>query len=154
MKKPFLKPAKSELITTLQTLLQSGFFQTQEEICAALEKQGFQLNQAMVSRVLHKVGAIKIVEEGSVVYRLPTESVSVTSKDSLHQLVLDISHNESLIVVRTVPGSAQLVARLLDQPKKMGILGTVAGDDTIFVAPENTKKMQQILANVTRVLLG
>lgn len=154
MKKKSLKPAKNELITTIQALLQRDFFQTQEEICVALEKRGFQLNQAMVSRVLHKLGAIKIVEGDRVVYRLPTELVSVTSKNSLNQLVLKISHNENLIVVQTVPGSAQLVARLLDQPKKLGILGTVAGDDTIFVAPESTKKIQQILASVTQVLLG
>lgn len=131
---------KADLIIAIQELLQKGKLAKQEDIRAELEKKGMVVNQTMISRVLHKLGAVKISEGNNPVYRLSSEFKSVSPDDSLKHLILNISHNESLIVIETTPGSAQLVARLLDQKKEMGILGTVAGDDTIFVAPKSTAK--------------
>ncbi len=146
---------KAEFIIAVQELLQNNkTVGTQEEIKSALQKQGFVVNQVKVSRVLHKLGAIKIYEGDKVVYRLPTELVSITPDDSLKQLVLKISHNESMIVIQTAPGCAQFVARFLDQTKDIGILGTVAGDDTIFVSPETVKQVKHIHKNIYKLLLG
>jgi transcriptional regulator of arginine metabolism len=59
-----------------------------------------------------------------------------------------------LIVIRTAPGSAQLVAGLLDKGKEIGILGTVAGDDTIFIAPIKTQQIKQVFQKVYALLLS
>jgi transcriptional regulator of arginine metabolism len=148
------KNAKTQLLMAIQDLLQKGEASTQEDIRQALQKRGMDVNQAMISRVLHKVGAIKMNEGGHTVYRLPAELAAVTAKNSLSQLILGIAHNEAQIVIQTMPGSAQLVARLLDQGKKIGILGTVAGDDTIFVAPVSIKSIETVLQNISKILLG
>ena len=134
IKKVILKSDKAKLITAIQDLLRKGSIKTQEDIRKALHREGFEVNQAKISRVLHKLGAIKMPQENQAAYRLPVELISLTPKNSLNQLILSISRNDVLIVIHTTPGSAQLVARLLDHQEKIGILGTVAGDDTIFIA--------------------
>lgn len=145
---------KVNLIIAIQELLQRKSVGTQEEIRSVLEKQGFATTQVKISRVLNKLGAIKINEGEKVAYRLPTELVSITPDDSLKQLILNITYNEAILVIQTAPGCAQFIARFLDQKKEMGIIGTVAGDDTIFVAPESTKQMQKVYETIYQFLLG
>lgn len=145
---------QATLIVAIQELLRNKSVGTQEDIRLALEKRGLTANQVKISRVLHKIGAIKMTEENRVVYRLPTELVSISPKDTLKQLVLNISHNESLIVIQTAPGAAQLVARLLDLENVTGILGTIAGDDTIFIAPQQNKQIVSVYQNLYKFLLN
>lgn len=147
-------PNKTTLLQTIRNLLETSAIETQEDMCKALAKRGIEINQAMVSRILHKLGAVKMNEGDKVVYRLPTaEFAPVTPKNSLSQLILSIDSNENLIVINTAPGSAQLVASLLDQHKKMGILGTVAGDNTIFIAPKSVKEIQSLRQKISNILL-
>ncbi|MGB6977468.1 MAG: ArgR family transcriptional regulator [Gammaproteobacteria bacterium] len=147
------KFAKAKLLTAIQELLQKGTMGTHENIRQVLHKKGIDVNQAMISRLLHRLGAIKMNEGGRTVYRLPAELVAVTAKNSLSQLILGISSNETLIVIQTMPGSAQLVAGLLDQSKQIGILGTVAGDDTVLIVPDSIKKIQALVQNISKILL-
>jgi transcriptional regulator of arginine metabolism len=142
-----------DLIVAVQHLLQKNKVETQEEICDLLQKKGFHVNQAKISRILHKIGAIKIAEGKKTIYRLPTELVAVSPDQSLKFLVLNIAHNESTIVIQTAPGSAQLVARILDL-NDLEILGTVAGDDTIFIAPTSTKQIQKVFQQIYKILFG
>ena len=144
---------KIDLIVAIQNLLQKKMVRTQDEIREVLHKQGFDINQAMISRILHKLGAIKMNEGEQIVYRLPTELIAITPKDQLKQLVLNIAHNEALIVIQTSPGSAQLVARLLDQKNVSGILGTLAGDDTIFIAPDKIRHIDTLYQSIREILL-
>jgi len=149
------RKTKADLIIAVQQLLETKTVGTQEEIKTALQKQGFSVNQVKVSRILHKLGAIKMSEGEQVVYRLPTELVPISPNDPLKNLILNISHNEALIVIKTAPGCAHFVARLLDQTRKnIGILGTVSGDDTIFVAPEKISKVESIHKKIYDLLLS
>ncbi len=68
-----------------------------------------------------------------MVYCLPAELGVPTTTSPLKNLVLDVDHNDAVVVIHTSPGAAQLIARLLDSLQIPGILGTIAGDDTIFV---------------------
>jgi transcriptional regulator of arginine metabolism len=70
----------------------------------------------------------------------------------LRQLVLDIEHNESMVIIRTSPGAAQLIARLLDSVGKAeGVLGTIAGDDTIFIAPLKVSDIEHTMKNMRQL---
>jgi len=83
------------------------------------------------------------------VYCLPAELGMPTAKSPLKQLVIDIEHNDVMIIVRTSPGAAQLIARLLDSLSKSdGVLGTIAGDDTIFIAPTNVTKIKETISQL------
>lgn len=150
--------AKTQTRTeALRKLLDSGTLSTQDELCEKLRKQDFDVTQSTISRDLRKLGAIRTVSaSGQMVYRLPDESnapIPVNAlTHSLRDLVLSIRSNGSLIAIRTTPGSASLVARHLDYSLPDKILGTLAGDDTIFVAPSSIKSIRLTLQAVQRSL--
>lgn len=129
---------QEELISVFKALLKEEKFSSQAEIASALQQAGFRnVNQSKVSRMLAKFGAIRTRNaKMEMVYCLPSELSVPSTSSQLKNLVLDIDYNDVLIVVHTSPGAAQLIARLLDSfGKAEGILGTIAGDDTIFITP-------------------
>lgn len=142
-------------IDALRKLLEEGAVGTQEEICDALEKKKFSVTQSTISRDLRRIGAIKVTGPGgNIVYRLPEEQMVLPSvmTNGLKGHLLDIEHNGSMIVIHTPPGSASLVARHLDTVLRKGILGTLAGDDTIFVAPASVKNIETTMKEITEEL--
>lgn len=133
----------------LRSILTKKGAGTQEDLRAELEKQGLEVNQSTISRSLRKLGAVKIFSPtGEAFYKLPEEEVIPTVEASLCDLVVNIVHNEFLIVIYTSPGSASLIARNLDHFGSDKILGTVAGDDTIFVAIPSGKSLKKIAAEL------
>jgi transcriptional regulator of arginine metabolism len=143
-----------QLIDTIKSLLLEGVVGTQAEIQQALQQQGFDINQSKVSRILRKLGAVKMTNErGESTYGLQHGLMPPSTDSSLARLIIDVVANETLIVIHTNPGSASLVARLLDhQAQDLGILGTVAGDDTLFVVPKLNRDIENTLAVVKRCL--
>ncbi|WP_439069797.1 transcriptional regulator ArgR [Serratia nevei] len=141
-------PAKQEdLIKTFKALLKEEKFSSQGEIVLALQEEGFEnINQSKVSRILTKFGAVRTRNaKMEMVYCLPAELGVPTTTSPLKNLVLDVDHNDAVVVIHTSPGAAQLIARLLDSlGKSQGILGTIAGDDTIFVTPSNGFTAQKL----------
>jgi transcriptional regulator of arginine metabolism len=137
----------ADRLNILRKILESGKNSTQEEIRDMLEERGHDVNQSTISRDLRKLGAIKGTDsKGRTVYRLSeTASESAFIAQSLSDLIVDIAHNDSMIVIQTTPGSASLIARHLDMNKPADILGTIAGDDTIFVAPSKAYSIKQTI---------
>ena len=145
----------SQLLTdALRTLLMGRKASTQEDICSVLEKQGYEINQSKASRLLRKIGAIKVVNSrGQTVYSLPREPAPPSMNTPLRGLILDIVSNETLVVIYTSPGSASMVARVLDYNQiTTEILGTIAGDDTIFVAPKSIKDIHKLTEEIKGLL--
>ena len=129
-------------------------FGSQSEIVNALQEMGFEhINQSKVSRMLSKFGAVRTRNtKMEMVYQLPMELSVPTTSSPLKNLVIDIDHNDVLIVIHTSPGAAQLIARLLDSiGKAEGILGTIAGDDTIFVTPTRETPINRLLDNINEL---
>ena len=148
-------PRESRLSLTedLRQLLLAGQATTQEQLCAALAEAGHHVNQSMVSRLLHKLKAVKTKNQaGDPVYRLPLEPTPPPLMN-LADLVIGMTANESLIVMRTSPGSAQLLARTLDHSREeLGLLGTLAGDDTIFIAPQSVADLTGCMHRIQALL--
>lgn len=146
--------SSKKLEEDLKALLTRGTAETQEEICDHLQKMGHDINQSKASRLLRKVGAVKSKNEyGQIVYRLPKEPAPTHSSNILLGLIIDIKANEQLIVIHCHPGSASLVARLLDHHmEKTQIIGTVAGDDTILVVPKSVKQIDNTLEAIKSIL--
>jgi len=142
---------QEELVQAFKELLKQEQFGSQGEIVDALKAQGFtNISQSKISRMLSKYGAVRTRNaRQEMVYCLPAELGVPTAKSPLRQLVLDIEHNDVMIIIRTSPGAAQLIARLLDSLSKSdGALGTIAGDDTIFIAPTDTKMIKETIAKL------
>ena len=128
-----------ERLEVLRELLTDGDLSTQEELREKLEKRDFDVTQSTVSRDLRKLGAIRAVDpNGRTVYKLPEDYEPPLASRGLPQLVREVTTNGSMIVIHTAAGSASLIARQVDAISPTQILGTIAGDDTIFVAPADT----------------
>lgn len=138
---------QEELIKAFKIILTAESCGSQSDIVEQLKASGFDnVSQSKVSRMLTKFGAVRTRNAlGEMVYCLPPELGMPTAKSPLKQLVYDVTHNNVMVVIRTSPGAAQLIARLLDSlGKKDGVLGTIAGDDTIFIAPSDIQKIDDV----------
>ena len=111
---------------------------SQEELVARLATAGIAATQATVSRDLDELGAVKQRRDGSIRYILTDASQAAPSVAALDRLlaewVTEIIEANALIVLKTPPGSANLVANAIDGAALDGVAGTIAGDDTIFIA--------------------
>lgn len=111
---------------------------SQEELVSRLGKVGIAATQATVSRDLDELGAVKLRRDGAIRYALSETSAPAQPAAMLDRLlaewVTDIIEANGLVVMKTPPGSANLVANALDAAAFDGVAGTIAGDDTIFVA--------------------
>jgi transcriptional regulator of arginine metabolism len=134
-------------------ILRGGPIATQEELLDALGRAGFRATQATLSRDLARLGARRVRRpEGGTVYELSDDGPG-DGADALRGLVSSVAANGHLVVIRTHPGSAPAVARAIDLARMPGVLGTIAGDDTIFVAPARERRARA-LADRLSALLG
>ncbi len=147
--------ATSPLDALRKTLSGAGA-RTQEELRAQLHQMGFEVTQSTISRCLRKLGAVKTFNlDGDSIYQLPSDLVvPPRAETSLSELVVSIVHNDSMIIMRTAPGTASLVALHLDHFKPGGILGTLAGEDTIFVAPPAKVPLAKVVDQIQNSIMG
>jgi len=145
---------QDQLVKAFKALLKEECFGSQGDIVQSLQELGFEnINQSKVSRMLSKFGAVRTRNaKQEMVYCLPAEMGVPNTSSPLKNLVVDLDHNDSMIVIRTSPGAAQLIARLLDSiGKAEGILGTIAGDDTIFIAPAQVGEIHKTLTTIKEI---
>ncbi|MGB9919567.1 MAG: arginine repressor [Moorellales bacterium] len=122
---------------------------TQGQLASELRKRGYLVTQATVSRDIRELGLIKVPAAGGVYrYALPGETPpSAEAYARLRRLfrdsVVNVDYSENLILIRTLPGTAQAVASCIDGVRWPEILGTVAGDDTILVIVKPKKAVPQ-----------
>jgi transcriptional regulator of arginine metabolism len=135
-------------------LLQSGKIHSQEELCEELNTLGFEASQSRISRLMHKLGAMKTPDgKGGLVYALPEVVPPPQTTSPILQLVTGVQSNEMCIVIYVNSGSAGLIARLLEfHDHKRDILGTMAGTDTVIVIPKSTQTIQTTLHTVHSIL--
>lgn len=137
------------------TLVSTRPVRSQEELAELLEAQGFETTQATISRDIKELGLVKVpIKDGSVhqfKYVLPTAQASFSSR--LHRLVSElvgsIKSSVNLIVLRTPPGSAMMVAAAIDEAQWPEIIGTIGGDDTILVIVNDPKNTPIIVQRFT-----
>ena len=129
---------KAERHQAILDVINRGSVHTQHEIAAALARRGMRATQATISRDIQELG---LVRAGSG-YR--------TSAALVRELVLSVELVQPIAVIRTPPGTANLVARGLDEAALPGIAGTVAGDDTIIAVlrkPGAGRALKELLAH-------
>lgn len=145
--------AKTSRIDFLRQLLTDDALSTQEELVDKLEKSNYDVTQSTVSRDLRKLGAIRTFDvNGRTVYRLSPETIAPVQSTSLSNMITSLKSNGYLIVIRTHPGSASLIGRFVDHRFSEEILGCIAGDDTVFIAPNSQKHITTLLHNIEKSL--
>ena len=130
---------------------------TQHELAAALRERGFRVTQATVSRDIGEIGLIKANRDGGTVYELPigTGDAEATPEQRLRDLIgglpLDIREAGLLLVMRAVPGSAHAIAAALDRCRWPEVAGSLAGDDTLFVAFADSAALRRVRDRIERL---
>ena len=132
---------KNSRMETLKMLISSQELSSQEEVLKALSKEGYKLTQATLSRDLKQLKVAKAASmNGKYVYVLPNETMykRVSNPRSLKEMMmtpgfLSINFSGNMIVIKTRPGYASSIAYNIDNHDIPEILGTIAGDDTIFL---------------------
>ena len=129
---------KTHRQSKVKEIVERNVIRTQDELVDALRQEGIDVTQATVSRDINELMLVKVPSgDGSYRYAFPSErnvTVSVARLEKTFQdSVLSIDHSGNIVVLRTLPGTAQAVAYVLDNVRWPEIIGTVAGDDTIFL---------------------
>ena len=125
---------------------------SQEELTKILREEGFDTTQATLSRDLHELGIVRIPSENGFKYVFHQEQMEQSLKPLMAMEIINVGHNESSIIVKTMPGRAQGVAIYFDRWKGSHIIGTVAGDDTILIIPDSHKNVQMIIEKISGLL--
>ncbi len=149
--------SRARRLRTLAELLRGGTLASQEEATERLGELGFTVTQATVSRDLEQLGAVKVKRGGILSYALPDQIGGADwSTGRLERILtewaLSIEAAGQLIVIKTPPGSAHLVASAIDHASLPEIAGTVSGDDTMFVAIRDGIAIHQVMARFERML--
>jgi transcriptional regulator of arginine metabolism len=144
----------------IRDLVDQRPIRTQQELAAALRERGFRTTQATISRDVAELGLLKASREGTQAYALPPRLVEaeVSGEDRLRRLLRDlpVELREAglLIVVKTLPGSAHAIAAALDRARWPDVAGSVAGDDTVFVAVADRAALQRVKRRLLQLTAG
>lgn len=148
---------RSRRLRALADLVRGGMLSSQEEVTERLRALGHAVTQATVSRDLEQLGAVKVKRGGQLSYALPDQiGAADWSAGRLERIlkewVVSIEPAGQMLVLKTPPGSAHLVAAAIDQTQLPEIAGTVSGDDTLFVALRDGTTVHAMLKRFERMM--
>ena len=142
---------------SIRDLVEQRVIRTQKGLADALNERGFKATQATISRDVAELGLIKVSRDGNVAYALPPRLIEAetSGEDRLRKLFRDlpveIREAGLLLVVRTLPGSAHAIAAALDRARWPEVAGSIAGDDTLFVAFTDRTSLGRIRRRLLRL---
>jgi transcriptional regulator of arginine metabolism len=125
-------------------ILRGGVVQRQSDLALLLRRDGFEVTQSSISRDLRELGALKSAGR----YLLPPDEISRANGDfgALVQFVRSVrTAGPSIIVIRTTIGAAQSVTVAIDKADWPEAIGTISGDDTIFIATSGARAQQRLI---------
>ena len=153
---------KTNRLETLKLLISSGEYGSQEEVLAALKKEGFTLTQATLSRDLKQLKVAKAASmNGKYVYVLPNETMykrihkPLSAAEMMMTLgFISINFSGNIAVIKTRPGYASSIAYNIDTSEMPEILGTIAGDDTIIVVIKEGISHEEVTESLSQLMPG
>jgi transcriptional regulator of arginine metabolism len=132
-----MNESKEQRQRVIARLIRSSAPSSQEEVAEHLSRLGYAVTQATVSRDLEQLGAVKVRIAGELSYALPDQVGGAPSPRIaaiFRDWVRSVEPAANMVVIKTPPGSAHLVGVALDNSEIDEIVGTICGDDTIFIA--------------------
>ncbi len=149
---------KNSRQTKIVEIIKNNRINNQNELIQELEKEGFKAAQATISRDIKELNLIKVrSKSGDSYFSLPgigyeSFDYDMSEMDYVNRIetifresVVSIDHNNFLIVIKTLPGMAQAAAHAIDTINWSSVLGTIAGDDTIFVSVREESDIDKII---------
>ena len=134
----------------IKEIIDKNKVETQEDLAAALRAEGIEVTQATVSRDIKELMLVKVPDaNGQYHYAYPKEHNMLLTPGRLERTfqdsIIGIRVSQCMVVIRTLPGTAQALAYAVDYLKWEEVLGTIAGDDTVFVALEDAEGVKAFL---------
>lgn len=135
----------------IKEIIDKNKVETQEELATALRNEGIEVTQATVSRDIKELMLVKVPDaNGHYHYAYPKEHNMLLTPGRLERTfqdsIIGLRATQCFVVIRTLPGTAQAVAYAVDYMKWPEILGTIAGDDTVFVAVEDQEGVKTLIS--------
>lgn len=144
---------KQSRLFAIRQIINSRPVSSQEELRLLLEEQGIESTQTTLSRDMKELGVARVHTPSGTRYALD----AATEQNRLARLIgyeiESIHHNESIVVVKTLPGRAQGVAEIIDRLRIEGVMGTLAGDNTVFIAPASVKQTARLASDLQRIVI-
>ncbi len=140
---------KEERLAHIKSIVSQHEIETQEDLQRYLEAQGISVTQATISRDIKELQLTKVIgSHGRYKYAAPVQAPHptwTTVKRRVLEVFVSLARSQNLLVLKVLPGHAHSVAWLFDNIQLPGLLGTIAGDDTILMilADENTAQSLQ-----------
>jgi len=151
---------KSDRLEALRLIISSQQLGSQDELLQALQREGFHLTQATLSRDLKHLKVAKAATlNGNYVYVLPNETMykRVTTPSTVREMTqipgfVSINFSGNMCVIKTRPGYASAIAWNIDRSDVPEILGTIAGDDCIFIVVKEGITHQDVIDSLQRIV--
>ena len=151
---------KTNRLEALRLIISSQQLGSQDELLNALQKEGFKLTQATLSRDLKQLKVAKAASmSGNYVYVLPNETMykRVSTPNSIREMMrvpgfISINFSGNMGIIKTRPGYASSIAWNIDNSDIPEILGTIAGEDTIFIVIKEGVKHQEVVEALSDVV--
>ena len=151
---------KNNRLEALRLIISSQQLGSQDELLSALQKEGFKLTQATLSRDLKQLKVAKAASmSGNYVYVLPNETMykRVSSPNTIREMMkvpgfVSINFSGNIGIIKTRPGYASSIAWNIDNSDIPEILGPIAGDDTIFIVIKEGIKHQDVIDTLSDVV--
>ena len=151
---------KKNRLEALRLIISSQQLGSQDELLTALQKEGFKLTQATLSRDLKQLKVAKAASmSGNYVYVLPNETMykRVSTPNSIREMMrvpgfISINFSGNMGIIKTRPGYASSIAWNIDNSDVPEILGTIAGDDTIFIVIKEGVKHKDVVEALSDVV--
>lgn len=136
-------------------LIKNNSIETQSELLEMLQREGYNVTQATVSRDIKEMRLIKVLDsDGS--YKYASEKVLAADEESNAYLfstaVTSVEYSHILVVIKTRSGMAQAVCAALDSTHRAGVMGSIAGDDTIFVATRTDSAAAVLVSDLKKLI--
>ena len=149
-----MKTARHEMILAL---IEKYDIETQDDLAKKLRENGVNVTQATVSRDIKELRLIKVLLDDGVYKYATVDKAETGLKDRFYRIftnsVISLVSCGNLIIIKTVSGTANAAAEAVDSMKWPEILGTIAGDNTIFVAVKNGTDTQELEARFKDLLI-
>ncbi len=148
---------KSKRHLKILSLIKNEDIGTQQELAARLHESGIEVTQATISRDIKKLGLLKVPDgKGGYKYSFPNRNNKVDARNWLEKMfqdfVVDMDYSENLILLKTVNGTAGGLGVALDNSDLDGIMGTIAGDDTLLLVIKNKENTVEIYKKLENML--
>lgn len=153
-----MRIAKNDRQEFLLRLVRENDISTQDELAALMNDNGFNVTQTTISRDIKELGIIKVI--------LPNKGTKYAVLDRTGDIapgrmlavfansLISCRNAMNLIVIKTLPGMAQAAASALDSMHLPSVVGTIAGDDTVFLAAEGIAEAEALVTTINDMISG